>query len=212
MILMMEKQSMRPNPQAPKESTFARHNLYAEILMQLVHRNLFLVIFDFSFQCRMFLPSDYEAFTLNCSMFLKFLPQFVWKWSILQLQMQIVFKNILRGILRWNTACTGNFCTLTFEKILLLSFSFTATHFDITKRIITHFRKHFAENLISEGTTSHWVEYNDGCAQRYGIHSLLFVIILFSHLIFLLRSNRYMVCSKSLFHCPILFQQFLVRT
>jgi hypothetical protein len=28
----------------------------------------------------------------------------------------------------------------------------------------------------------------------------------------LLRSNRYMVCSKSLFHCPILFQQFLVRT
>ena len=85
MILMMEKQSMRPNPQAPKESTFARHNLYAEILMQLVHRNLFLVIFDFSFQRRMFLePSDYEAFTLNCSMYLKFLPQFVWKCSIRQ--------------------------------------------------------------------------------------------------------------------------------
>ena len=62
MILMMEKQSMRPTPQATKESTFARHNLYAEILMQLVHRNLFLVKFDFSFQCRMFLePSDYEA-------------------------------------------------------------------------------------------------------------------------------------------------------
>ena len=96
MILMMEKQSMRPNPQAPKESTFARHNLYAEILMQLVHRNLFLVIFDFSFQRRMFLePSDYEAFTLNCSMYLKFLPQFVWKCSIRQLQTQIVFKNIL---------------------------------------------------------------------------------------------------------------------
>ena len=87
---------------------------------------------------------------------------------------------------------------LTFEKILLLSFSSTATHFDITKRITNHLRKHFAKNLISEGTTSHWVEYNDGCAQRYGIHSLLFVIILFSHLIFLLRRNRYMVCSKSL--------------
>ena len=111
MILMMEKQSMRPNPQAPKESTFARHNLYAEILMQLVHRNLFLVIFDFSFQRRMFLePSDYEAFTLNCSMYLKFLPQFVWKCSIRQLQTQIVFKNILEEFLRWNAACTGNFC------------------------------------------------------------------------------------------------------
>ena len=117
MILMMEKQSMRPNPQAPKESSFASHNLYAEILMQLVHRNLFLVIFDFSFQRRMFLePSDYEAFTLKRSMYRKFL--------------------------------------LTFEKILLLSFSFTATHFDITKRITNHLRKHFA-NLISEGTTSH---------------------------------------------------------
>ena len=91
---------------------------------------------------------------------------------------------------------------LTFEKILLLSFSSTATHFDITKRITNHFRKHFAENLISEGTTSHWVEYNDGCAQRYGIHSLLFVIILFSHLIFLLRSNRYMVCSKITISLP----------
>ena len=180
--------------------------------MQLVHRNLFLVIFDFSFQRRMFLePSDYEAFTLNCSMYLKFLPQFVWKCSIRQLQTQIVFKNILRGIFTLKRSMYRKFL-LTFEKILLLSFSSTATHFDITKRITNHLRKHFAKNLISEGTTSHWVEYNDGCAQRYGIHSLLFVIILFSHLIFLLRSNRYMVCSKSLFYCPILFQQFLVRT
>ena len=142
---------MRPNPQAPKESTFARHNLYAEILMQLVHRNLFLVIFDFSFQRRMFLePSDYEAFTLNCSMYLKFLPQFVWKCSIRQLQTQIVFKNILEEFL-----CMYRKFLLTFEKILLLSFSSTATHFDITKRITNHLRKHFAKNLISEGTTSH---------------------------------------------------------
>jgi len=155
MILMMEKQSMRPNPWAPKESTFARHNLYAEILMQLVHRNLFLVIFDFSFQRRMFLePSDYEAFTLNCSMYLKFLPQFVWKCSIRQLQTQIVFKNILRGIFTLKRSMYRKLL-LTFEKILLLSFSFTATHFDITKRIINHLRKHFAKNLISEGTTSH---------------------------------------------------------
>jgi len=187
-------------------------NLYAKILMQLVHRNLFLVKFDFSFQRRMFLePSDYEAFTLNCSMYLKFLSQFVWKCSIRQLQTQIVFKNILRGIFTLKRSMYRKFL-LTFEKILLLSFSSTATHFDITKRITNHLRKHFGKNLISEGTTSHWVEYNDGCAQRYGIHSLLFVIILFSHLIFLLRSNRYMVCSTSLFHCPILFQQFLVRT
>jgi len=155
MILMMEKQSMRPNPQAPKESTFARHNLYAEILMQLVHRNLFLVIFDFSFQRRMFLePSDYEAFTLNCSMYLKFLSQFVWKCSIRQLQTQIVFKNILRGIFTLKRSMYRKFL-LTFEKILLLSFSSTATHFDITKRITNHLRKHFAKNLISEGTTSH---------------------------------------------------------
>ena len=138
---------MSPNPQAPKESTFARHNLYAEILMQLVHRNLFLVIFDFSFQRRMFLePSDYEAFTLNCSMYLKFLPQFVWKYSIRQLQTQMVFKNIRSMYKKF---------LVTFEKILLLSFSSTATHFDITKRITNHLRKHFAKNLISEGTTSH---------------------------------------------------------
>ena len=76
----------------------------------------------------------------------------------------------------------------------------------------THFLKHFLENLISEGTTSLWVEYNDGCAQGCGIHSLLFVIILFSHVIFLLRSSSYLACSKSLFYCPILFQQFLVLT
>ena len=125
MILMMEKQPMRPNPQAPKESTFARHNLYAEILMQLVHRNLFLVTFDFSFQRRMFLqPSDYEAFTLNCSMYLKFLPQFVWKCSIrqLQLQMQIVFKNILWGIFTLKCSMYRKFL-LTFENFFLLSFS-----------------------------------------------------------------------------------------
>ena len=134
----MEKQSMRPNPQASKESTFARHNLYAEILMQLVHRNLFLVIFDFSFQRRMFLePSDYEAFTLNCSMYLKFLSQFVWKCSIRQLQMQIVFKNILRGIFTLKRSMYRKFL-LTFEKILLLSFPSTATHFDITKCITNH--------------------------------------------------------------------------
>ena len=68
---------MRPNPQAPKESTFARHNLYAEILMQLVHRNLFLVIFDFSFQRRMFLEASHDAashmHSLNCA-FMDFVP------------------------------------------------------------------------------------------------------------------------------------------
>ena len=129
---MMEKQSMRPNLQAPKESTFARH-LNTEILMQLVHRNLFLVVFDFSFQRRMFLePADYETFTLNCSMYLKFLPQSVWKCSIniRQLQTQIVFKNILRGIFTLKRSMYRKFL-LTFEKILLLSFSSTATHFDL---------------------------------------------------------------------------------
>jgi len=93
--------------------------------MQLVHRNLFLVIFNFSFQRRMFQePSDYEAFTLNCSMYLKFLPQFVWKCSIRQLQTQIVFKNILRGIFTLKCSMYRKFL-LTFEKILLLSFSST---------------------------------------------------------------------------------------
>ena len=156
MILMMEKQSMRPNPQAPKESTFARHILYAEILMQLVHRNLFLVIFDFSFQRRMFLePSDYEAFTL-------FKLQHLSEVSIpVCLEMfnssittQIVFEEYPRGIFTLKRSMYRKFL-LTFEKILLLSISSKATHFDITKRITNHLRKHFAKNLISEGTTSH---------------------------------------------------------
>ena len=38
---------------------------------------------------------------------------------------------------------------------------------------ITYFRQHL-HNLISEGKTNLWAEYNDGCVQRGGIHSLLF--------------------------------------
>jgi len=122
-VFMMEKQSMRPIPQAPKESMIARYNLYAEILMQPVHRNLFLVIFDFSFQRRMFLePSDCEAFTLNCSIYLKFLSQFVWKYSIRHLQKQNVFKIRLLGIFMLKRSMYRKFL-LKFEKILLLSFS-----------------------------------------------------------------------------------------
>ena len=99
MTLMMEKQSMRPNSQASKESTFVRYILYAEIIMQPVHRNLSLHLFDFSFQCRMFLvPSVHEAFTLKCSMYLKFLLQFVWKYSILLLPKQ----SILSESYAWN--------------------------------------------------------------------------------------------------------------
>ena len=64
------------------------------------------------------------------------------------------------------------------------------------------FSKHVAESLISEGTTRHWVEYIDGCAYGYGIHSLMFVIVLFCHLIFLLRSNRYVLCSNHYFIAP----------
>jgi len=122
-VFIMEKQSMRPIPQAPKESTIARYNLYAEILMQPVHRNLFLVVFDFSFQRRMFLePSDCEAFTLNCSIYLKFLSQFVWKYSIRHLQKQNVFKIRLLGIFTLKRSMYRKFL-LKFEKILLLSFS-----------------------------------------------------------------------------------------
>ena len=45
---------------------------------------------------------------------------------------------------------------------------------------ITYFRQHL-HNLISEGKTNLWAEYNDGCVQRGGIHSLLFVIYLLNN-------------------------------
>ena len=64
----------------------------------------------------------------------------------------------------------------SFEKILVPisshdhSFWIFIQPFDIT-----YFRQHL-HNLISEGKTNLWAEYNDGCVQRGGIHSLLFVI------------------------------------
>ena len=133
---------MRPNPQAPKESTFARHNLYAKILMQLGHRNLFLLIFDFSCQHRLFLePSEYESITQYCSIYLKFLSQFVLKCSIHHSQMQIVFTNILWWIFTLKCSMYRKFL-LTFEKILLFSFSSHVHHFDIMKLLSTYYQKH----------------------------------------------------------------------
>ena len=83
---------------------------------------------------------------LNCSMYLKFLSQFVWKCSIRQLQTQIVFKNILRGIFTLECSMYRKFL-LTFEKILLLSFSSTATNFDISYE--TH-HKSLSKTLCKE--------------------------------------------------------------
>ena len=73
----------------------------------------------------------------------------------------------------------------SFEKILVPisshdhSFWIFIQPFDIT-----YFRQHL-HNLISEGTTNLWAEYNDGCVQRGGIHSPLFVFICLIIFIFL---------------------------
>ena len=69
----------------------------------------------------------------------------------------------------------------SFEKILVPisshdhSFWIFIQPFDIT-----YFQQHL-HNLISEGKTNLWAEYNDGYVQRGGIHSLLFVIYLLNN-------------------------------
>jgi len=146
MILMMEKQSMRPNPQAPKKSTFARHNLYAELLMQLVHRNLFLVIFDFSFQRRTFLePSDYEAFTLNCSIFLE---AHIWmeRLSSAFINIKTVLSSLLkRGFSRWIRSMHMELLLIRSRKFLF-QFLPTTTHFEFSFNLLT---SHIFDNICT---------------------------------------------------------------
>ena len=147
-VLWWKSNQWDPFRKLPKNQTL-QNTTYAEILMQPVHRNLFLVIFYFSFQRRMFLePSNCEAFTLNCSIYLKFLSQFVWKYSIRHLQKQNVFKIRLLGIFTLKRSMYRKFL-LKFEKILLLSFSSHSHSFWYYETHGNSFLKHFLENLIS---------------------------------------------------------------
>ena len=66
-----------------------------------------------------------------------------------------------------------NSCSNFFPRPLILNFHSTFWHH-------IFFRQHL-HNLISEGKTNLWAEYNDGCVQRGGIHSLLFVIYLLNN-------------------------------
>ena len=91
----------------------------------------------------------------------------------------VLSRRLKRGFSRWIRSTHmellliwENSCSNFFPWPLILNFHST---FDIT-----YFRQHL-HNLISEGQTNLWAEYNDGCVQRGGIHGLLFVIYLLNN-------------------------------
>ena len=69
----------------------------------------------------------------------------------------------------------------SFEKILVPISSHDHSFCNFIQLFdITYLQQHL-QKLISEGKTNLWAEYNDGCVQRSGIHSLLFVIYLLNN-------------------------------
>ena len=168
---MMENQSLRPTPLAFTQSTISGCNLYADL--QHVHRILYLILFDFS--RRMFLNIFNGSFYAEKQQLSEVSVQIQFR-DVLSISPTTIFSGIFIGLFRWNAACTGrsmrHSSRIFYESPHAHSFQFHVTH-DNSSSIAK------ISDLISEGITSPWVEYNDGCAWGCGIHSLLFVIYYF---------------------------------
>ena len=121
-----------------------------------------------------------RAFTLNCSIF----PEaHIWmeRLSSAFINIKTVLSRLLKRFFTLDTQHAHGTSFDSFEKILVPISSHNHSFCIFIELFnITYFRQHL-HNLISEGKTNLWAEYNDWCVQRSDIHSLLFVIYLLNN-------------------------------
>jgi len=168
----MENQSLRPTPLAFIQSTTLGCNIYADL--QHVDRILYLISFDFKY--RMFVNIFDGSYYAEMQHFSEVSVQIQVRDILSVFTKDNIFRNVHWTFLLERSMYTGSSIRhpsrIFSESSHGHSFQFNVTHDNSSSREQN-------SDLISEGKTSPWVEYNDGCAWGCGIHSLLFVIYYF---------------------------------